>query len=314
MPAQYTKMSLAREGVRQRTGTWKHWSVYLMMLPAIVYMLIFHYKPIYGVIIAFKDYSFGPGIWGSEWVGFDNFKRLFSSYWFPVILKNTFTLSLLTLIVTFPLPIVLSLMVNEVENRRIRSCFQTVSYAPHFVSTVVLCGIVILFLDTNTGIINHLLKLFGLQAVDFMQRPGCFKWIYVLSGVWQSTGWSTIIYFAALSGVDRSLQEAAEIDGATRLQKIVYINFPVLVPTIITLFILRCGQLLSVGYEKDFLLQTPANLPASEIISTYVYKLGMEQFDFSFSTAVGLLNSAVNSTVLILANWLSKKFTATSLW
>ena len=303
-----------RAGVRRKNRVMEHWRVYLMMVPAIVYMLLFHYKPIYGVIIAFKDYSFGPGIWGSEWVGLANFARLFKSYWFPVIVKNTFTISLLTLAVTFPLPILLALMVNEVENKHWKNCFQTVTYAPHFISTVVLCGIVLLFLDTNTGIVNYLIRLLGLPAVDFMQTPGCFKWIYVLSGVWQSTGWSTIIYFAALSGIDRSIQEAAEIDGATRVQKIIYINFPVLVPTIITLFILRCGSLLSVGYEKVFLLQTPGNLPSSEIISTYVYKLGMQQYDFSFSTAVGLLNSVVNSAILILTNGLSKKFTSTSLW
>ena len=191
---------------------------------------------------------------------------------------------------------------------------QFVTYAPHFISTIVVCGMVILFTNPNSGIINKALGLFGLEPVAFMQSAPAFKWVYVLSGIWQSTGWSSIIYFAALSGVDKSLLEAAEIDGANRLQKIFYINLPVLVPTMLVLFILQCGSLLNVGYEKVYALQNATNLTGSEVISTYVYKVGMVQKDFAFSTATGLFNSAVNCVILVLANTLSKSLAHSSLW
>lgn len=292
----------------------ERWQLYVMTLPAVLYILLFHYKPMYGIVLAFKRFNMRAGIMGSEWVGFDNFERFFSSYWFPVIMKNTLTLSLLTLLLSFPVPIILALMVNEIEGRRRKHLFQTVSYAPHFISTVVVCGMITLFLSPTTGIINHVIQFFGADPVNFMQEPEMFKWIYLLSDIWQSAGWGAIIYFAALSGVDRSLLEAAEVDGANRFQRILYINLPVLIPTMITLFILRCGSLLSVGYEKIYLLQNDTNLVASEVISTYVYKMGLIESDFSFSTAVGLFNSVINSIILILANKLSKKFSGNSLW
>lgn len=290
------------------------YQLYLMVLPALAYLLIFAYKPMYGIIIAFKDYSFAKGILGSEWVGFEHFTRLFNSYWFPVILKNTLTISLLSLLVSFPVPILLALMVNEIGNKRVKSVFQTISYAPHFISTIVVCGMVILFLNPSSGIINKLITLFGHEAVYFMQKPQMFKWIYVISGIWQGAGWSAIIYYAALSGVDSSLLEAAEIDGASRVQIIWYINLPVLIPTILILFILQCGSLMSVGYEKVYALQNNANISGSEVISTYVYKVGLERSEFSFSTATGVFNSVVNSTILLAANALSRRATKVSLW
>ncbi len=292
----------------------RHWQLLLMTLPALLYLILFQYKPMYGIIIAFKDYSFKKGILGSPWCGFDNFTQLFSSYWFPIILKNTLSISLLSLVVGFPMPIILALMVNEMQNQRLKKFFQTVSYAPHFISTVVVCGMVILFLSPTSGIINKGLNLFGIESISFMQQPGMFKWVYVISGLWQGTGWGAIIYFAALSGVDQSLLEAAEMDGASRMQKIIHINLPVLVPTILVLFILQCGSLLSVGYEKIYALQNPTNLSGSEVISTYVYKSGLVDKNFGFSTAAGLFNSVINCTILIAANALSKKAAHTSLW
>ena len=287
-----------------------HWiPFYLMGLPGMIYLLINNYMPLFGLQIAFKKYNMRVGIMGSEWIGLDNFKRLFSSYWFPIILKNTLTLSLLSLILGFPLPIILALLLNEVSNGHFRKTFQTVSYAPHFISTVVMCGMLTLFLNPTSGIFNIIITKLGGESVNFLQDPANFKWIYVLSAVWQEMGWGSIIYFATLSGVDRSLLEAAEIDGANRFQKIWYINVPVLIPTIIILLILQCGSLLSVGYEKVYLLQNTTNLSGSEVISTYVYKVGLEQADFSFGAAADLFNSVINSTILILANFIAKRTT-----
>lgn len=301
---------------RRRFGKsiFARWQLYLMTVPALAYIMIFAYKPMYGVLIAFQKYSLKKGITGSPWVGFDNFERLFSSYWFPIILKNTLGISLLSLVVGFPIPIILALMVNEIRNERVKRTFQTVSYAPYFISTVVICGMITLFLNPESGVINKVINLFGMESVFFMQNAHQFKWIYVLSGVWQGSGWGAIIYFAALSAVDKELLEAADIDGATRLQKIIYINLPVLVPTIVILFILNCGSLLNVGYEKVYLLQNSANLSGSEVISTYVYKMGLENQDFSFSTAAGLFNSIVNGVILITANGISRKLGNSSLW
>lgn len=308
------KSKPSQAGQTKKKNIWKNWRLYLMCLPAVIYFLIFAYKPMYGIIIAFKDYSMRKGILGSPWIGFDNFQRLFSSYWFPVILKNTLTLSCLSLLLGFPIPIILALVLNEVSNNRFRKGFQTLSYAPHFISTVVLCGMLTLFLNPTSGVINRFVTMFGGNAVNFLQEPAMYKWIYVLSGIWQEMGWGSIIYFATLSGVDRALLEAADIDGASRLQKIWYINLPVLVPTILILLILNCGSLLSVGYEKVYLLQNATNLSASEVISTFVYKSGLEKADFSFGAAADLFNSVVNTIVLVLANTISKRTTKTSLF
>lgn len=292
----------------------RHWQLYLMVLPAILYLLLFQYKPMYGITIAFKDFNMRAGILGSEWIGFENFTRLFSSYWFPIIMKNTLVLSILSLVIGFPLPVILALMVNEIKNQKLKRTFQTASYAPHFISVIVVCGMVTLFLNPNSGIINQFLNMLGIESIFFMQNSEMFKWIYVSSGIWQNVGWGAIIYFAALSGVDKSLLESADIDGANRIQKIFYINLPVLIPTMTILFILRCGQLLGVGYEKIYLLQNATNISASEVISTYVYKTGLINSDFSFSTAVGLFNSLINAMILVLANTISRRVGKSSLW
>ena len=301
-----------KAGALRRIG--RCWQLYVLMLPALVYIVLFAYKPMYGILIAFKDFSMKKGILASPWVGFKNFERLFSSYWFPIILKNTLTISLLSLVIGFPIPIILALLLNEVRSNKFRSMVQTFSYAPHFISMVVMCGMVAMFLSPTTGVVNKLLNALGMESVFFMQEAGLFKWVYVLSGIWQGAGWSSVIYFAALSGVDKSLLEAADMDGATRLQKIWHVNLPVILPTILVMLILQCGSLLSVGYEKAYLLQTSSNLTGSEIISTYVYKVGLVQSDFSFSTAAGLFNTVVNCIILISANQLSKKVAKTGLF
>ena len=291
-----------------------NWQLYAMILPALCWLLLFVYKPMYGVTIAFKDYKMKLGMLASPWVGFKHFGRLFSSYWFPILIKNTLTLSVLSLVLGFPLPILLALGLNEVNRQGFRKAFQTISYAPHFITVVVLCGMITLFLNPANGIINKAIAFLGGRPMPFMQSQPMFKWIYVLSGIWQGLGWKSIIYFAALSGIDRSHLEAAEIDGASRLQKIVHINLPFILPTVTILLILACGSLLSVGYEKVLLLQTDPNLSSSEVISTYVYKMGLQKSDFSFSTATGLFNSACNATILVLANTLSRRLGETSLF
>lgn len=287
----------------------KKWQLYLFLVPAVIFTALFHYKPMYGILIAFKDYSFRKGIWGSTWVGLKNFERVFSSYWFPISLKNTLTISLMNLLIGFPAAIVLALLFNEVKSARYRKTVQTISYAPYFISTVVICGMISIFLNSSTGIVNTLLGFLGHEPVAFLESPKMFKWVYTLTGIWQGIGWSSIIYFAALAGVDKSLLEAAEIDGAGRFQRILHVSIPVIIPTIVTTFILQCGSVLSVGYEKAYLLQNDLNLVGSEIISTYTYKIGLEQTDFSYSAAIGIFNSVVNCIVLIIANRLSKKAT-----
>ena len=291
-----------------------NWQLYVMVLPAVLYILLFSYKPMYGIQIAFRDFSFRDGITGSEWVGFDQFRRLFSSHWFPVILRNTLTISFLNLFINFPLPIIFALMANELKNEKVKRTLQTVSYAPHFISTVVLCGMVILFLNPTSGIINKFITMFGGEAIAFMSEPHLFKWVYVFSGVWAGTGWSALIYFSALSAVDKSLLEAAEIDGASRLQRIWYINVPTIVPTIVIQIILQCGRVMNLGQEKTLALQNNMNLNASEIINTYVYKVGLQQYAYSFSTATGLFNSVCNCILLISVNKISKKLSQQSLW
>lgn len=291
-----------------------NWQLYLMILPALLYVIFFLYKPMYGIQIAFRDFNFRDGITGSEWIGLFHFERLFNSYWFPVMLKNTLLLSGLNLLLGFPFAIVFALAVNEISNTKIKGLIQTVSYAPYFISTVVLCGMLLLFLSTEYGVINHLIALFGGERIAFMQDASLFKWIYVLSGIWQNTGWNAIIYFAALSGVDKSLLEAAEIDGAGRLQRIIHINLPALIPTIVIQFILQAGRVMSLGYEKAYLLQNTMNLPGSEIINTYVYKVGIGQLEYSFSTAASLFNSVCNCILLVSVNYVAKKLGNDGLW
>lgn len=292
----------------------RNYQLYLLLLPAVVYILVFHYWPMYGVQIAFKDFRASLGIWGSEWVGLKHFARFFQAHNFWQLLRNTLWLSLYSLIVGFPVPIILAIMLNEVRGMTFKKVVQTTIYAPHFISTVVMAGMIVMFLNHDKGLINHLVALLGGTRVDYMTRPEWFPTIYVLSGVWQNAGWGTIIYFAALSTIDPEIVEAAMIDGANRLQKIWHIDLPGIAPTITILFILNLGGLLSVGFEKVLLLQNPLNMQTADVISTYVYRVGLLGGQFSYSSAIGLFNSVINFVLLLAANTLARRMGETSLW
>ncbi len=292
----------------------KYWQYYILLLPALAYFIIFCYGPMYGAQIAFRNFNAKQGITGSPWVGFAHFTRFFRSPYFGTLLRNTFVISLYGLVAGFPLPIILALSLNELQNQKVKKFAQTVTYAPYFISMVVMCGMLISFLSPSTGIINNIIKALGGEPIPFLSNASMFPSIYVWSGIWQGTGWGSVIYFAALSGVDPQLLEAATLDGATRMQKIWYINIPTLLPTIVIMLIMNCGNLLSVGYEKAFLLQNALNLDTSEVISTYVYKAGLVNAQYSFSTAIGLFNSAVNMVLLILVNTVSRRISENSLW
>ncbi|TNJ66896.1 sugar ABC transporter permease [Paenibacillus hemerocallicola] len=292
----------------------RHWQLYVLIAPVLVYFIVFHYMPMYGVQIAFKDFIATKGIWGSPWAGFKHFERFFDSYFFWRLLKNTLGISLYELAVGFPIPIVLALMINEVRHDKYKKFVQTVTYAPHFLSTVVLVGIVIMFLSPTSGIVNTIIKAFGGEPIFFMTRPEWFKTIYVLSGVWQQMGWSSIIYLAALAGIDPGLHEAAKVDGATRLQRIWHINLPGIMPTVVILLILNIGSLMGVGFEKVFLMQNSLNNESSDVISTYVYRSGLLGAQYSFAAAVGLFNSVVNLILLLTVNRIARAVNQASLW
>ncbi|MBE9388163.1 ABC transporter permease [Vagococcus salmoninarum] len=290
------------------------WQLYVFVLPAFLFFLIFSYVPMYGVIIAFKDYMPSLGIFGSPWVGFKHFQRFFDSYYFWDLIKNTLGISVYSLIVGFPLPIILALALNEAKDGIFKKFTQTVTYAPNFISVVVMVGMMISFLSPSTGIINHLLEFLGFNRIAFTTDPRWFKTIYVLSGVWQGTGWGSVIYLAALSGVDTQLHEAATVDGASRLQRIFYINLPTIIPTMVILLIMNVGSLMAMGYEKILLLQNPLNMESSNVIATFVYRQGLLDAQYSYAAAVGLFNSVINAILLIVVNKISRKVSEVSLW
>lgn len=296
-----------------KTKLKKSRQLYLFVLPAFLIILIFSYGPMYGVIIAFKDYMPSLGIFESPWVGFKHFQRFFDSYYFWDLMKNTLGISLYSLIVGFPLPIILALTLNEIKDGPFKKITQTVTYAPNFIAVVVMVGMVIAFLSPSTGIINHFLDFIGVGRINFMTEPRWFKTIYVLSGVWQGTGWGSVIYLAALSGVDTQLHEAATIDGASRLQRVWYINIPTIMPTMVILLIMSFGSLMSVGFEKIILMQNPLNMESSNVIATFVYQQGLLDAQYSFAAAVGLFNSLINSILLILVNGIAKRLSDSSL-
>jgi putative aldouronate transport system permease protein len=266
----------------------------------------------YGVQIAFKNFVATKGIWGSDWIGFDHFIRFFNSYYFWDLIKNTLLINVYALAL-FPISIIVALSLNELREGKFKKLAQTITYAPHFISVVVFVGMVIAFLDPSTGIINQFLKLLGFEPISFMSSPEWFKTIYVFSNEWQNLGWGAIIYLAALAGIDPQLHEAARVDGASRFQRIIHINIPGIMPTIIILLILNMGNFMSIGFEKILLMQNPLNLESSQVIQTYVYDIGILTGQFSYSTAVGLFNSVVNLVVLVVFNQLARK-TGTSLW
>ena len=293
----------------------KSYMLYIFLLPAVIMVAIFCYAPMYGVLMAFQNYSPSKGILGSPWVGFEWFERFFNMPRFWQILGNTLTLSVYSLIVGFPIPIILAVLINSVESNRFRRVTQTVTYMPHFISTVVLVGMITVFLSPRSGFLNHMLEMFGAaEDTYYMGVAEYFPHIYVWSGVWQDMGWNSIIYLAALTGVDQALHEAAQVDGATKLQRIWHIDLPAIIPTMVILLILNVGSIMSVGYEKVFLMQNDLNIMSSEVISTYVYKIGLTQRQFSYSAAIGLFNNVINFILLITVNKISAKLSGSSLW
>ena len=288
-------------------------ALYLLMLPSVIIFLLFTYYPMYGVIIAFKNFTPADGIFGSEWVGLQNFIQYFNSYQFGLTIRNTIVISLYTILVTFPLPIALALMCNQIRAKKFKKFFQVSTYLPHFISTVVMCGMLILFLSPSTGIISKLVGLFGFQLPNLMGSAAAFPHIYVWSEAWQHVGWDSILYIATLSSVDPSLYEAATMDGAGKWKKMLHVDVPALMPTVTIMLILRMGSVMSVGFEKVYLRQNTLNSSTSEIISTYVYKMGLISNQYSLSSAIGLFNNVINLALLLLVNAISKKISDTSL-
>ena len=292
----------------------KYAGLYIMLAIPFLWYIIFKYIPMYGLQIAFKRFNPTLGITKSPWVGLTYFKQFFDSYYFGNILWNTVSLSLFTMLVGFPMPIILALLINEIKNTKFQKVVQNITYMPNFLSVVVIVSMLTLFSNRDYGLFNKIGALFGAAPVDFMAKPAWFQPLYVFSNVWQYMGFNAIIYIAALASVDQELYEAASIDGASRMQKIIHISLPCIMGTIIIMFIMRIGSLMSVGFEKVYLMQNSVTLSASEVISTFIYKNCIQKGQFSYSTAVGLFNSVINFTLLMLANFVSKKATKTSLW
>lgn len=291
----------------------RNWNLYLMVIPVLAFYIIFCYTPMYGAIIAFKDFSPGRGIWGSPWVGIEHFETFLKGKDFFRILINTLRISVSSIVFGFPAPIILALLINEVSSKKFAKSVQTITYIPHFISLVVVCGMIKEFVS-DSGFITHILTLFGMEKQNMLNEPNYFTTIYVISGIWQEIGWGSIIYLAALAGVDQELYEAAEIDGAGRLRQTWSITIPSIMPTIVTLFILRLGSVMNVGFEKIILLYNPLSAEKAEVISSYVYNVGMVKAQYGFSTAVGLFNSGINCILVFTANAVSRKLNDTSLW
>lgn len=288
--------------------------LYVLLFPSIILLIMFAYIPMLGLVIAFKDYSPANGILNSPWAGFKYFTQFFNSVQFGTTMMNTLKISIYSILVGFPLPILLALLCNQLRTGKFKKVFQVTTYLPHFISTMVMCGMIILFLSPNSGLIANIFKSLGWTMPNLLSKPDSFAGVYVWSDVWQHIGWDSIIYLAALSAIDPTYYEAATMDGASRMQKILNIDLPLLLPTAMILLILRAGSLLSIGFEKVLLLQNPLNLAGSEVISTYVYKVGMQNFQYSYSTAIGLFNTIVNLIILLSVNWFSKRYTKTGLF
>ena len=291
-----------------------NWDLLFFCLPGIVFTIIYHYIPIYGVQIAFRNYKMKKGIWGSDWVGLKNFAKFFNSADWFVLVRNTLYLSLYSLAAGFPVAVILALMLNSFRHKRYRKVIQAVTYAPNFISTIVMCGMLILFLSPRVGVVNNVIRALGGEAINFMAEVSMWRHIYVWSGVWQGMGWSSVIYFAALAGVSPEYHEAAIVDGATKFQRVLYIDLPFLAPTMTMLLIMNMGSVLSVGFEKAYVLQNDLNMPVSDIIATYIYRYGIIKSDISYSSAVGLMNSLVNSIMLITVNYITGKLSDNALF
>lgn len=294
----------------------KYWQMYLLLIPVITYYVVFKYMPMVGAQIAFKNFSFRKGIWGSAWVGLAHFERFFSSSQSITIIWNTLYLGFLTIIFCFPMPIFLALIVNEIRNERFKNTLKTITYAPHFVSTIVVVGMMMSMCSPSTGIINTFAVKLGLfkEPLYLMGSAKYFRTMYVISQIWKDTGWNAIIFISALAAVDTTLYEAAEVDGANRWRQLINITLPSIMPTIIIMLILETGKVLNIGFEKVYAMQNDLNLSVSEVISTFTYKQGLENLEYDYATAVGLFNSVVSFTMLMVVNGISKKFSETSLF
>lgn len=314
-------MAMQRTKGKGALGGWKkswmkYWQLYLLLIPVVVYYFVFKYYPMLGAQIAFKNFKFSKGIWGSAWVGFKHFDRFFSSYNCANIITNTLWLSFFSLVFCFPMPIVLALIINELQGKRAKKAVQTITYAPHFISTVVVVGMMIAMLSPSTGIINQLLIRLGIisEGLYFMASPKYFRLMYILSAIWKDCGWNAIIFISALSAIDSALYEAARVDGASRWKQLWHITLPGILPTIVIMLILESGKVMNIGFEKVFAMQTDLNLTVSEVISTYTYKMGLVDLKYDYATAIGLFNSVINFALLLLVNFISKRLTETSLW
>ncbi len=304
------RLSLGARILRQLK---ENWVVYLMIIPVVIYFAVFCYGPMYGITLAFKKWNAKLGIIGSKWIGFDHFERFFSGYNFKNLLGNTLGISLYCLVLEFPFPIILALLLHYLDIKPLKKIVQMISYAPHFLSTVIIASLLTLFCAKD-GFFNIIGSIFGAEPKDLLTQPALFKHLYAWSDVWKSAGWGAIIYIAALSGVDQQMHEAAIVDGANKLQRMLRIDLPSITPTIVMMLILKMGGIMGIGFEKAFLLQNDLNLRSSQIIATYVYELGLVKSDYAFSTAVGLFNNVINVTLVVLANTFSKKVLKESLW
>ena len=302
----------------KKKSLWKRMAsckeLYLMLLIPIVWYILFLYTPMYGIIIAFKDYRAAKGILGSEWVGFKHFERFFSGFYFDRIVGNTLIINILALLFGFPFPIFFALLLGELRNTRFRKVLQNVAYIPHFLSAVIVVSVMQLIFNPNTGVYNMIRQFFGLATTNYFASVKAFKPMYIVSGIWQNMGWDAILYIAALAGIDTALYEAASIDGAGRLQKIWHISLPGISSTITIMLLLRCGQIMNIGYEKVLLMQNSLNQASSDVISTYVYRVGILEGNFDYSTAISLFNSICNIVLLVIANFIAKRVNETSLW
>ncbi|QGG57167.1 ABC transporter permease subunit [Paenibacillus sp. B01] len=308
------KESKAMAARRLWKGMKRHWQLYLLVLAPLAYFIMFKYIPMYGAQIAFRDFSIVKGITGSDFVGLSHFEAFFKSPNFWLLIKNTMGISLYSLLIGFPAPILLALALNEVRSMRFKKTVQLVTFAPFFISTVVMVSMLIIFLSPRLGFVDQIVQAFGFESINFMGVPGYFKSIFVWSNVWQSIGYGAVVYLAALAGINPELYEAAKVDGASRFQKIRNVDLPGIAPAAIILLILSVGQIMNVGFEKIYLMQNPLNVSTSEVISTYVYKTGLLGADFSFSAAVDLFNSVINLILLITVNSIAKRISDSSLW
>jgi putative aldouronate transport system permease protein len=291
----------------------KNRTLYIMAVPMVLYFFLFHYKPMYGAIIAFKDFAPGRGIWDSPWAGLSNFRSFFGSIYFWRILRNTVVLSFGNLLFGFPAPILLALFLNEIRSAIFQRTVQTVTYLPHFVSIMVICGMIIDFTSTN-GVVNDIIAFLGGRRVSMLMRQTYFRPLYIVTEIWQRIGWGSIIYLAALTTIDPGVYEAATIDGAGRWRRMLHVSIPGILPTIVVLLVLRIGQMMNVGFEKIILLYNPSIYETADVISSFTYRKGLLEFNFSYSTAVGLFDSLVNFALLVSANWMSRRVNETSLW